>query len=128
MWGFGIKHGVTSHFKNSPVDVAVGFAVNGLTIGDSKDKDLVNATSIAANLQISKELSVFTFYTGVQYDKTSMEVKVNYAGVTTKMEYENENNLKGIVGMNIKLGPVNLNGGYSFGKTNSVSAGIGFGF
>jgi hypothetical protein len=44
------------------------------------------------------------------------------------MEYENENNLKGIVGMNIKLGPVNLNGGYSFGKTNSVSAGIGFGF
>lgn len=128
MWGFGIKHGVTSHFKNSPVDVAVGFAVNGLTIGDSKDKDLVNATSIAANLQLSKELSVFTFYTGVQYDKTSMEVKVNYAGVTTKMEYENENNLKGIVGMNIKLGPVNLNGGYSFGKTNSVNAGIGFGF
>jgi hypothetical protein len=128
MWGFGIKHGITSHFKNSPVDVAVGFAVNNLAISDSKDKDLVNASSIAANLQVSKELSVFTFYTGMQYEKTNMDVKVSYNGIASSMKYENENNIKGIVGLNIKLGPVNLNGDYSFGKTNSVSAGFGFGF
>lgn len=128
MWGVGFKHGITSHFKKSPVDVAVGFAINNLTIGDSKEKDLVSASSIAANLQISKELSVFTFYTGVQYDNTTMDVKVNYDNTVTTMKYENNNNLKALVGLNIKLGPVNLNGDYSFGKTNSVSAGFGFSF
>lgn len=128
MWGFGIKHGITSHFKKSPIDIAVGFSVNSLSIGDSKDKDLVTASSFAANLQISKELSVFTLYTGVQYDKTSMDVKVNYNNTISTMNYENDNNLKAIVGLNIKLGPVNLNGDYSFGKSNSVSAGFGFGF
>jgi len=128
MWGIGIKHGITSHFKKSPVDVAVGFSMNSVNISDSKNRDLVSATSTAFNLQVSRDLSVFTFYTGVQYDNTSMDVSVNYQGATTKMNYENENNLKAILGLNVKLGPVNLNGDYSIGKTNTISAGFGFGF
>ncbi|MEO8512429.1 MAG: DUF6588 family protein, partial [Ignavibacteria bacterium] len=128
MWGIGIKQGITSHFKKSPLDLSVGFAYNNLSIGDSKDKDLVNASSVAANIQLSKELSVFTLYTGVQYEKTSIDVKVNYENAVTTMNFENDNSIKAIVGLNIKLGPVNLNGDYSFGKTNSISAGFGFGF
>ncbi len=128
MWGIGVKHGITSHFKNSPIDIAAGFSVNNLKIGDSKDKELVSASSIAVNLEVSKELSVFTFYTGVQYDRTNLDVKVNYDNVISTMSYQNDNNIKAIVGLNIKLGPVNLNGDYSFGKSNSVSAGFGFGF
>lgn len=128
MWGFGVKHGITSHFKKSPVDAAVGLAFNRLVIGDSKEKDLVNASSFSAGLQLSKELSVFTFYTGIQYERTSMDVKVSYENTVSTMSYENNNNIKTLVGMNIKLGPVNLNGDYSFGKTNSVSAGFGFSF
>ena len=127
-WGFGIKHGITSHFKNSPFDAAVGFAVNSTTINDSKDKNMVEASSVAVNLQVSKELSVFTFYSGVQYENTSLDVNINYSGVITKMNYDNSNKIRGIIGINIKLGPVNLNGDYSIGKTNSVSAGFGFGF
>lgn len=128
MWGMGIKHGITSHFKKSPIDIAVGLAFNNLTIGDSKEKDMVQASSFAANLQVSKELSIFTLYTGLQYESSNIDVKVNYENVLRTMNYTNNNNIKALVGMNIKLGPVNLNGDYSFGKTNSVSAGFGFSF
>ncbi|MBZ0203105.1 MAG: hypothetical protein K8I03_08835 [Ignavibacteria bacterium] len=127
-WGIGIKHGFTSHFKNSPIDGAIGFAYNRISINDSKNSEFVNASSMAVNLQFSKELSVFTFYTGVQYEKTSASLKLNYQNLSHSVNYENENKIKAIVGLNIKLGPVNINSDYSFGKTNSVSAGFGFGF
>ncbi len=128
MWGIGVKHGITSHFKKSPVDIAVGFSTNSISISDSKDRDLVDATSFAANLQFSKTLSVFTFYTGLQYENTGIDVSVNHNGTISKMEYNNENKFRGIIGLNIKLGPLNLNGDYSIGKTNTVSAGFGFAF
>ena len=127
-WGIGIKHGFTSHFKNSPVEGAIGLAYNKISINDSKDGEFVNASSFAVNIQFSKSLSVFTFYTGLQYEKTSVDLNLKYQNLSASMSYENENKIKAIVGMNIKLGPVNLNGDYSFGKTNSVSAGFGFGF
>jgi hypothetical protein len=127
-WGVGVKHCITSHFKKSPLDAAIGFSTNNLTFSDSKDRDMVNASSIAVNLQVSRELSVFTIYTGVQYENTSVNVDVRYNGENTKMSYENENKVRGIIGLNIKLGPLNLNGDYSMGKTNSVSAGFGFAF
>ena len=128
MWGFGIKHGITSHFKKSPIDAALGFSINNMTISDSKSRDLVSASSIAASLQVSKELSVFTFYTGMQYESSIMEVTDIYQNTVTKMNYENENKVRAIIGLGIKLGPVNLNGDYSFGRTNSISAGFGFSF
>lgn len=127
-WGIGIKHGFTSHFKNSPIDGAIGFAYNTISIKDSKEGDFIKASSFAANLQFSRELSVFTFYTGVQYERTTAILNMKYQNLSASMNYENENMVKAIVGMNIKLGPVNINGDYSFGKTNSVSAGFGFGF
>jgi hypothetical protein len=80
MWGFGIKHGITSHFKK-PID-DFGFLINNMTISDSKSRDLVSASSIAASLQVSKELSVFTFYTGMQYESSNMEVTDIYQNVT----------------------------------------------
>jgi hypothetical protein len=127
-WGFGMKHGITSHFKKAPVDVAVGFSMNKLAIDDSKEKDLVDASSIAANLQISKELSVFTFYTGLQYENTNMELNVKNDTNSSIMSFENGNKVRAILGLNIKLGPLNLNGDYNIGKTNSFSAGFGFAF
>ncbi len=127
-WGIGIKHGITSHFKKSPIDVAIGFSSNSMTISDSKDRDMVNASAIALNLQVSKQLSVFTFYTGMQYENTDVDVNLRYEGNTTKSNYENANKMRGIIGLNIKLGLLNLNGDYSIGKTNAVTAGFGFAF
>jgi hypothetical protein len=128
MWGIGIKHGISSHFKNSPVDISAGISTNSISISDSKQRNLVDAASFAVNLQVSKELSVFTFYTGLQYENTGIEVSVNHNGTISKMEYTNENKVRGIFGLSIKLGPLNLNGDYSVGKSNTVSAGFGFAF
>jgi len=127
-FGIGIKHGITSHFKNFPVDAAVQLSYQTIKINNSKDIDMVNASSYAASLQVSKELSVFTFYSGLQYESTSINTNVKYEETNINMNFVNQNKLRGIFGLNIKLGPVNLNGDYSVGKSNSISAGFGFGF
>lgn len=127
-WGIGVKHGITSHFKNSPIDAAIQFSYQSMKVNDSKDRDMVSASSFSTGLEFSKELSVFTFYTGVQYENTTIDANVNYNGVETKMSFANQNKFRGVFGLNIKLGPVNLNGDYSVGKTNSISAGFGFAF
>ena len=127
-WGIGIKHGITSHFKNFPVDAAVQFSYQTIKINDSKDINLVDASSFATSLQVSKQLSVFTFYTGLQYESTKIDVNVNYNETSVNMNFDNQNKIRGVFGLNIKLGPVNLNGDYSIGKTNSISAGFGLGF
>jgi len=128
MFGVSIKHGITSHFKNSPIDAAIQFSYNTLKINDSKGNDMMTASSFATGLMFSKELSVFTIYTGAQYESTSINANVSYNGIDSKMSFNNQNKFRGVIGLNIKLGPLNLNGDYSVGKTNSISAGFGFAF
>ena len=128
MWGIGIKHGITSHFKNSPVDAAVQFSYQSLKVNDSKGRDMVSATSFSSSLQFSKELSIFTIYTGIQYESTSIDANVNSNGTDSRMSFNNQNKIRGVMGLNVKLGPVNVNGDYTIGKSNSISAGFGFAF
>ncbi|MCI0449835.1 MAG: hypothetical protein L0Y79_08630 [Chlorobi bacterium] len=127
-WGIGIRHEFTSHFKKSPIDAAVQLSFNNLTIANSKGKDMVEARSFAVSLQVSKRLSMFTFYSGLQYENTEIDAVITKEASVQKMSYENCNKVRGTIGLNIKMGPLNLNYDYSVGRTNSMSAGFGFAF
>ncbi len=128
--GFGIKHCITSHFEDSPVDVSLQFAYQLFNIKLGKNSEgLIETRSTVFNLQISKEIGFLTLYTGAQYEKSGFTLSYNFGNVISlSKSFDNANNLKGTVGLNIGLGPINLNADYNFGKINTVSAGFGFGF
>lgn len=129
-FGIGLKHCITSHFKKSPIDVSLGFSKQSISLSSRRQKEFsVNASSYALNLQVSKELiGVFTIYTGVQYESTNIDMNVDTDDYDFKDSYENNNKVRGTFGLNIKLGPLNLNGDYNIGKTNTISAGFGFAY
>jgi hypothetical protein len=126
--GFALRHCVTQYFKKSPLDVSVQLALQSLNVYDSKENNVIHSSSFAAAIQFSKQLSVFTMYAGVQYEKTGVDFNFNYGGYSSKFHTENQNKIRGTVGLNIKLGPFNINGDYNIGKNNSISTGFGFAF
>ncbi len=127
-FGFAVRHSISQYVKKAPIDAAVQFAYQKFSVSDTKDNNAVNSGSIAANLQFSKELSIFTFYAGVQYEQTTANYTFSYDGLSQNINIQNQNNLRGTLGLNIKLGPVNLNGDCSLSKSSSFSAGFGFAF
>lgn len=127
-FGISIRHSLSQYINKAPFDATVQFAYQTLNVNDSKDNSLVHTGSIAANIQFSKELSVFTIYTGLQYEKTGADFNFNYSGYNVNYHTENQNRIRGTFGLNIKLGPVNLNGDYSVGKNSSISTGFGLAF
>jgi hypothetical protein len=129
IWGFGIKHCVTSHFKNSPVDASLQFAYQMLDIKDNNKNDLVVTRSTAINLQVSKEIGFLTLYAGAQYENTNITLSYNYENIiTVSKSFDNQNKFRTTVGMNLELGPINVNADYNFGKVNTISVGLGLGF
>lgn len=129
-WGTGIRHSISSHIKDCPVDMSVQFAYMNLKVNDSKGQTLLNTSSTAANFQLSKELAgFFTIYTGVQYENTKMNLHYNYQNtIDVNASFENSSKIKGIVGINLGLGPININGDCNFGSRTTFSAGFGLSF
>lgn len=129
IWGVGIRHGITSHFKKPPVDVAVQFVMQTLNILSPNGSDLAETKSLAANLEISKQLSVLTFYTGLQIENTNVDITIKTdQNKNIKKSYDNANKFRAIFGLNLGLDPININGDYSIGRSRTFSAGFGFTF
>jgi hypothetical protein len=129
IWGFGIKHCITSHFKKSPVDVSLQFAYQMLDVKDNNKQDLIVTKSTAVNLQISKEIGFLTLYAGTQYESTNITLSYNFENIiTVSKNFDNLNKFRATVGINLGLGPVKVNADYNFGKVNTLSVGLGLGF
>ncbi len=129
-WGFGLQHNISKNIKKMPFDITFRFSFHKLSVKDSKDAELVKMNSWAQGLIIGKRVSIFTFYAGLQYEKTNCNIRYNetQTGINiVNFSLENDNNVRVTTGFNLKAGPVNLNADYNFGKQNSVSLGIGFG-
>lgn len=130
-WGIGLQHNMAKNFKKMPVDVIFRLSYHKLNVDDSKDNELVNMNSWATGLIIGKRVSIITFYAGLQYEKTNSNIKYSetQTGINiVNFSLENDNNIRAAAGFNLKAGPVNINADYNFGKQNSVSFGLGFGF
>ena len=130
-WGMGVQHNLAKDFKKFPLEVIFRLAYHKMSIDDSKDVQVAALNSWSQSLIIGKQVSIITFYTSLQYENSTCDVKYTdrQNGVKTmKFSLQNENNIKVAAGFNLKAGPVNLNADYNFGKQNAISFGLGFGF
>lgn len=129
MWGAGVRHCLTSHFKKSPIDISAQGVYQKMNINDATGSGNIDISSTALNLEISKELGFVTLYTGVQYENTTVTLNYNYQNlITFSKSINNTNKFRATTGIGLALGPVHFNADYNFGKRNTISAGLGFGF
>lgn len=150
MWGLGLMHDFKQWIpglKMTPIDMSVLVAYTNFSGvsdmsgifdsgGDPSSQELAYSMSaLLIQAQVSKKLSVFTFYGGVGYNLVATETKMKGSyeipelGVTytdpISLDYKNDG-FRLNVGMRILLGVFYLYGDYTLQEYNTVTAGFGF--
>jgi len=133
-FGFGIQHNPAVWLPFPiPVDFAVSFYTQKLTIGD-----LFETSTNAYGLNVSKEIGAvglnITPYAGFMLENSTMRVRYDYLvdapgstePVTQSLDFEieGENKTRATFGLSVRFLLLNFNADYNIGKYNSVSAGI----
>jgi hypothetical protein len=129
MWGWGIRHSIDQYFNKMPVNIAVGFYRQCFKLSD-----YIDTKALMANVQASYRASIFTFYTGVGYEKSNVKVEYMYSGNDDEpgdekiaFDLDAANVVRFTIGVTFNLGPVKLFGDYNVAKQNTFAVGLGIG-
>jgi len=141
-WGVGLKHSISQYIPLIPIDVAVQAAYQNLYVGD-----LLTFSNFNANLEVSKKLLMWTLYTGVGYDKTTVTADYTYEYTTLvedenipglylpgtaeqhiKFDVDGENEFRATAGIRYSLLLLKLYADYTVSKYSVFNAGIGVSF
>lgn len=124
MTGFGLRHSVSQYFETLPVDLAFGVYYQTFKIGT-----ILDASSTMFSAQASKDLSVFTFYGGLSYEKSTFDIRYVFDQETNDEFFVSTtggNSVRLTLGVKANLGPVRLNVDYNLADQSVLSAGLGF--
>ena len=131
LYGFGFKHNLNRFLPNVPLmpNVSVQAAFQRFKTGD-----IVEANSISFNAHTSLDLIILSFFGGISYDHTSVDL--NYIVNNPLSEFNRQsiaytakaNHMRLVLGARAKLGLLSLNAEFNLGKYNAVSGGIGITF
>lgn len=134
-FGFGVRHSVSRYIPLVPVDIAVQFLYNSLTV-----TDLIDLSNIAFNAHASKSFGLFTLYGGLQYESTTFDVTYDIKGDPSsgdpglqqdkqvKVSIDGDNNFRFTLGGALTLAVVVLNVDFSLGSQSVISSGLSFEF
>lgn len=135
--GFGLRHDIDQYIPFMPVDIAVHFMTQKLTLNDKNDNKVFSASATAYGIEVSKSLVLFTLYGGYQMEKSSFEIEpykytdpvtstsATLNGITIDGEKKNRVH----AGVRILLLFINLHADYAFSSSYPVAtigAGITF--
>ena len=140
--GFGIKHEISSHFPEIPLDIAVQLLINNFDFefddGDPVNYTKVKSNNFAFNIHASKSFSVLTVYGGLQYESSSMDFSYyfedtnNYYPTTgntiQNLSLDGDNNFRFTLGGAVKLGVFVINGDVNFTKFTTYTTGLSLDF
>ena len=134
--GFGLRHDIDQYIPLFPIDIAVHFMTQKLTVSDNKDAKLLTATGTAYGIEVSKSLVLFTLYGGFQVEKSKWEIEPYTfsdisSGTTIKVDgfsLEGANTSRFHAGIRILLLFVNIHADYSFATQPVLTAGVGISF
>ena len=150
MWGLGLMHDFKQWIpglKMTPIDMSLLVAYTNFSGvsemsgtfdsgGDPSPQQLAYSMSaLLIQAQVSKKLSVFTFYGGVGYNmvatNTDMKGTYDVPGLSEPIENPislsyNNKGFRLNAGMRILLGVFYLYGDYTLQEYNTVTAGFGF--
>jgi hypothetical protein len=124
LFSWGIRHSINQYIPLMPLDLAVGFYDQSFKLGD-----IVECNSWCLNAQASKSLLIFTFYGGLGYERSKMNISYTSEEDDTDVEFDliGSNKIRINAGITFNLGPVKLNVDYSLAKQSVLCAGLGIG-
>jgi hypothetical protein len=128
LFSWGLRHSISQYIKVLPLELAAGFYSQKFTVGDYMD-----ATAWIANIQASKKISLFTFYGGLGYEKSTLKLRYEEdgdegeEGVSINYDLDGGNTIRFTAGITFNFGPVKLNVDYNLAKQSVLSAGLGIG-
>ena len=139
LFGFGIKHDISSHIPLFPVDISVQLLYNHFELehdnGDVEDFTVVKSNNIAFNVHASKSLaSIFIVYGGLQYESTSMDLEYYFedpnelypdlANKNHKVKIDGDNHFRFTLGGALKLGYFVMNADVNLTKLTTFTLGL----
>jgi hypothetical protein len=126
LWGVGLRHSISQYMPKVPVDLAAGFFYHSFKAGD-----LINYKGLSFGAQASKTWSILTLYTGLSYEKSSLNLTYNSTDVTVPVnvdvELDGANKFRFTGGICLTLGFLKLFADANLGAVTAFSGGIGFG-
>lgn len=124
LFSWGIRHSISQYIPLMPLDLAVGFYNQSFRLGD-----LVESHSWCLNAQASKSILIFTFYGGLGYENSKMNI--TYTSEETDedidLDLQGSNKVRFNAGVTFNFGPVKLNVDYSLASQSVLTAGLGVG-
>ncbi len=135
-YGFGLRYDVDQYIPFCPVDIAVHFMTQKVTLDDKSSNNIMSLTGTAFGAEVSKSLVFFTLYTGVQFEGSNLSVN-NYTYHDPQLDQDvsiSGFSLKGtdktrfLVGFRMLLTLINIHADYSFSKYPVLTAGVGISF
>ena len=131
--GLGVRHSIDQYIPLIPIDIAIHFMTQKLTISDLNDNKIVGASGTAYGIEVSKSLVLFTVYGGYQIEKSSWDVEpYKYVDPTTAttidipgFSVDGQNTSRFHAGVRLLLLIVNVHADYSFAKQPVITAGLG---
>ncbi len=132
LFGFGIKHSISQYIPLLPVNIAVQFMYNKLSVSN-----VMESKNIAFNVHASKSFGLLTLYGGLQYETSSIDFTYVFEdpnnvssldGQEIKASIDGDNNFRMTVGATFSAAFFVINADYSLGSQSIVTTGISFEF
>jgi len=125
IFGWGLRHSISQHIPAIPLELAAGMYFQNFNLGD-----YASAKAMLFNVQASKKLMIFTFYGGLGYEKSTLDITYNDPDENTdiRLNLDGKNSIRLTTGVTFNLGPVKLNVDYNFASQSILSLGLGLGF
>ncbi|MGE5352082.1 MAG: DUF6588 family protein [Acidobacteriota bacterium] len=135
LFGVGLKHSISQYISEPAVDVALQVMYNNFNI-----QNLVKSDHMAFSGQVSKAFGIFTAYSGLQYESSTLKFDYDIKGDPASgnpllrqdrkasAEVTGDNHLRWTLGGALKLAFLVLNADFSLGSQYVGSAGMIFQF
>ena len=134
--GFGLRYSLDQYVPMMPIDMAIHFMTQKLTISDMNDNKILGASGMAYGIEVSKSLVLFTLYGGYQLEKSNWTIEpYSYVDPSTSVSItapgfsvDGKNTSRFHAGVRFLLLIVNVHADYSFATQPVVALGVGVSF
>lgn len=123
MFGWGVRHSISQWLGDlTDIDIAVGYYSQSIS-----SREYLDIRASLISLQASYNKSIMTFYGGIGYETSSMNVKYEDDNINVDYDMVGVNSIRVSFGATLNAGPVKLNLEYNVSEQSTVALGLGIG-
>jgi len=133
--GFGLRYDIDQYIPFCPVDIAVHFMTQKVTIEDKSGTKIMSLNGTAFGAEVSKSLIFLTLYSGLQFESSKLSVEpytpdpsTGVSGQINGFSVTGADKTRFLVGVRMLLAVINIHADYSLSKYPVLTAGVGITF